>query len=81
MLSQVSVSNIANTVSLIVGSLTLENVEVLGTVCSVIILAAPPAAATSTVFPGITILGITLPVAATPGRIYIVYADAVTFID
>lgn len=85
-LSQVSGSNIANTVSLTVGSLTLENVEVLGTVDNAIILAAPPAAATSIVFPGLTILGITipgitLPVAATPGRIYLVCADAVTFID
>lgn len=85
-LSQVSGSNIANSVSLTVGSLTLQNAEVLGTVDSVIIVAAPPAPATTITFPSITILGITipgitLPVAATPGRIYLVCADAVTFID
>lgn len=95
-LSQVAGSNIASTVSLTVGTLTLENVEVLGTVCNAIILAAPPAAATTTILPGFTIPGlpdavppigpitvpeVTLPVAATPGRIYIVCADAVTFID
>lgn len=85
-LSQVAGSNIASTVSLTVGSLTLENVEVLGTVDNAIILAAPPAAATTITFPGITILGITipgitLPVSATPGRLYVVCADAVTFID
>lgn len=85
-LSQVAGSNIASTVSLTVGSLTLENVEVLGTIDNAIILAAPPAAATTITFPAITILGIaipgiTLPVAATPGRLYVVCADAVTFID
>lgn len=63
------------TVSLTAGPLVLNNAEVLGKLDNVMLFGVAPIPATEIVIPG----GATIPVAAVPGRIYLVCTDSITF--